>query len=87
MEKVSRPPAGAGEGAGLGPNGSGPTGHTALPEPDSEPDKMRRSGLCGHRPLLLLLLLSTATSASSPSPTPSSSQAVEDKVVPGHQAG
>ncbi|XP_049985006.1 latent-transforming growth factor beta-binding protein 4-like [Alexandromys fortis] len=48
---------------------------------------MRRSGLCGHRPLLLLLLLSTATSASSPSPTPSSSQAVEDKVVPGHQAG
>lgn len=49
---------------------------------------MRLSGLGGHRPLLLLLLLlSAATSASSPSPTPSSSQAVEDAVVPGHQAG
>ncbi|CAO2626284.1 SH3KBP1-binding protein 1 [Lemmus lemmus] len=89
VDKVGRPPAGAGEGAVLGPSGSGPTGHTALPEQDSEPDRMRRSGLCGHRPLLLLLLLSTATSASSPSlsPTPSSSQDVEDTVVPGHQAG
>ncbi|KAL6090091.1 hypothetical protein STEG23_012839 [Scotinomys teguina] len=53
---------------------------------------MRRSGLGVYRPLLLLLLLlllsaATSTSGPSPSPTPSSSQAVEDTVVPGHQAG
>lgn len=87
VEKVSRPLAGAGVGAGPGPGRSGPTGHIALPEPDSAPDTMRRPGLGCHCPLLLLLLLPAATSASGPSSSPSPIQAVEDAVVPGHQAG